>query len=476
MKNRFLTIAIAVLTLTGGGGMAAPKKSVYIPMDYSTCGYHASEQAIPDIAPVYIIEDAREGVDYQPTIQAAIDKLAKQKANKQGMRGAIVLGKGEYAIHSALRISASGIVLRGAGKKLTTIKRYGVDRGAAIYIEGGKTTLATDTIYLADQKISAGATTMTLATTAAGLSVGDRIAITRPSTKEWIAHLKMNDFGGGLDYTGWKATDIDIVWHRTITAIDGNTITTDAPITSTIDERWGKGYVQKVAATAAISECGVEDMTIKSAADANGNNKSGEDHCWDGVWIDNASDCWVRCVDFNGLAGSAVNLQKHSWRITVEDCIADNPLSETGGWRRNVFTTRGEQTLFQRCISRKGIHDFSTGYCAAGPNAFVQCEAEDALGFSGSIGSWCGGVLFDIVNIEGNDLAFKNMEQFQFGTGWYAANSMFWQCTASTIYCYSPDEDSRNSGNGCWATLTGDGEWTSSNDHVSPRSLFYDQL
>ncbi|MCF0244845.1 MAG: hypothetical protein HUK06_08715, partial [Bacteroidaceae bacterium] len=166
MKNRFLTIAIAVLTLTGGGGMAAPKKSVYIPMDYSTCGYHASEQAIPDIAPVYIIEDAREGVDYQPTIQAAIDKLAKQKANKQGMRGAIVLGKGEYAIHSALRISASGIVLRGAGKKLTTIKRYGVDRGAAIYIEGGKTTLATDTIYLADQKISAGATTMTLATTA----------------------------------------------------------------------------------------------------------------------------------------------------------------------------------------------------------------------------------------------------------------------------------------------------------------------
>ena len=53
---------------------------------------------------------------------------------------------------------------------------------------------------------------------------------------------------------------------------------------------------------------------------------------------------------------------------------------------------------------------------------------------------------------------------------------MLWQCTASTLWCYSPDEDNRCSANGCWGTLTGNAEWLSSNSHVKPRSLFYDQL
>lgn len=466
---RTITVTLSLLVLAAFS-YAAPKKEVYIPMDFSTCGYHASEKAIPHVPAVYTIP-----VSNPEYIQQAIDKLALEKPDKQGFRGAILLQAGEYHITEPLRISASGIVIRGAGKSATKIVKEGVDRGAAIYIEGGSSVLSNETLYVSDQKVKAGSTTLSLSSTA-NLKVGDRIAISRPSTKEWIQSIKMNDFGGGLDYTGWKAGDIDVVWHRTITNISGNQITLDSPITTTLDTQWAKTFVQIITSSDAISECGVENLTIESAPDAGDNTLTGEDHCWDGVWIENASDCWVRAVDFNGLAGSAVNLQRNTQRITVEDCIADNPLSEVGGWRRCVFTTRGEQNLFQRCISRHGIHDFSTGFIAAGPNAFVQCEGEESLGFSGSVGAWANGVLFDIVNIEGNDLAFKNLEQFRTGTGFNAANSMFWQCTASTIWCYSPDEDNKNSGHGCWATLTGNGEWTSSNDHVSPRSLFYAQL
>ena len=123
-------------------------------------------------------------------------------------------------------------------------------------------------------------------------------------------------------------------------------------------------------------------------------------------------------------------------------------------WRPNPFRKRGD----------------------GGPNAFVQCDGEGSLSFSGSVGSWAPGLLFDVVNIEGNDLAFRNMENWQMGTGWNTANSMFWQCTASTIYCYSPDEDDRCSAKACWGTMTGNGEWTGSNDAVTPRSLFYSQL
>lgn len=475
MKKLFKSRCLALLLIAGlctAQTMAGKaKKEVYIPMDYSTCGYHASEKPIPDVKnAVYV---SNNGADCYERLQRAINYVASLKPDKNGHRGAVLLGEGTYNISKPLRISTSGVVIRGAGRGKTTIIKHGYDRGALLYIEGGMSMTGGDTIAVAGQKTMAGATTLTLKD-ASKLKKGERIRIVRPSTKEWIESLNCYDFGGGLDYTGWKPTDIDITWDRTITAVNGNSITIDAPITTTLSEEYGGAFAVTGYNNAEISECGVENLTLMS--EHNSWNPKDEDHCWDAIWADNARDCWVRRVEFKSFAGSAVNLQKNTSRITVEDCIAGDPVSETGGWRRCVFLTRGQQTLIQRCVSRQGIHDFAAGYCAAGPNAFVQCEGENSLGFSGSIGSWAAGLLFDIVNIDGNDISFKNLEQFQFGTGWNTANSMMWQCTGSTLYCYSPDKDNRNSAHGCWGTLTGNAEWTSSNDHVQPRSLFYAQL
>lgn len=475
MKKLFKSRCLALLLIAGlctAQTMAGKaKKEVYIPMDYSTCGYHASEKPIPDVKnAVYV---SNNGADCYERLQRAINYVASLKPDKNGHRGAVLLGEGTYNISKPLRISTSGVVIRGAGRGKTTIIKHGYDRGALLYIEGGMSMTGGDTIAVAGQKTMAGATTLTLKD-ASKLKKGERIRIVRPSTKEWIESLNCYDFGGGLDYTGWKPTDIDITWDRTITAVNGNSITIDAPITTTLSEEYGGAFAVTGYNNAEISECGVENLTLMS--EHNSWNPKDEDHCWDAIWADNARDCWVRRVEFKSFAGSAVNLQKNTSRITVEDCIASDPVSETGGWRRCVFLTRGQQTLIQRCVSRQGIHDFAAGYCAAGPNAFVQCEGENSLGFSGSIGSWAAGLLFDIVNIDGNDISFKNLEQFQFGTGWNTANSMMWQCTGSTLYCYSPDKDNRNSAHGCWGTLTGNAEWTSSNDHVQPRSLFYAQL
>ena len=487
-----------------GMSAAAPKKPrpvLYVPMDYSTCGYRASERPLPDVGVAAYVE-WQEG-DCSALIQQAIDYVSGLKADAQGHRGAVLLGEGVFRLDKPLRVTTSGVVLRGMGRDKTQLVKHGVDRGALIYIEGVKSeelrvkseesaaaavcsllaaeansSLFTLNSSLSADYIPAGSTIVPFTPPSLPLhspfTSQVRIDIIRPCTQEWIDHLGMGDFGGGLDYTGWKPTDIELRWDRTIVDVRGDTIFLDAPITMAINKEFGGAYIVRGRHEGELTECGVENLTLESTV--NDWNPKDEDHCWDGIYIDNVRDGWVRRVNFRHFAGSAVNLQRQTSRITVEDCIASEPVSEIGGWRRQVFLTRGQQTLFQRCISRQGIHDFAAGYCAAGPNAFVQCEGEESLGFSGSIGSWAPGLLFDIVNIDGNDLRFANLEQFQFGTGWNTANSMFWQCTASTIECYSPDTLNRSSAHGCWGTLTGNGNWTSSNDHVQPRSLFYHQL
>lgn len=465
MKTILFLFSALAIAISQNANAGKQPKQVFIPMDYSTCGYHASEKSLPQIESKLYVSDAK-------FLQSAIDKISTMKLDKNGFRGAVLLGEGVFIIDKPLRISASGIALRGMGRDKTIIIKRGCDRGAAIYVEGGG---GDDSDNENDN--DNGQTGKSSSSLREGLGVGSRILIYWTADKNWIKEHKCDDFGGGLDYTGWKEGDIQITWNRTIVGINGDSLTLDAPITmfgctSTI--KASDFEISTFDNENEISEIGIENLTISSQV--NDWNPKDEDHCWTGIYMDNARDCWIDKVNFKHFAGSAVNLQRGCSRITVQDCIASEPVSEIGGWRRNVFITRGQQTLFQRCISRHGIHDFAAGYCAPGPNAFVQCEGEESMGFSGSIGAWAPGLLFDIVNIDGNDIALMNLEQFRTGTGWNTGNSMVWQCTAANIKCYSPDAGNKNSGHGCWGCLWGDAEWTSSNDHVNPRSLFYHQL
>jgi hypothetical protein len=222
-----------------------------------------------------------------------------------------------------------------------------------------------------------------------------------------------------------------------------------------------------------ISDCGIENIQLVSAY--NNANPKDEDHRWMAITIDNAYDCWVRQVRFKHFAGSAVAIYEYGSRVTVEDCISLQPISELGGERRNTFFTAGQQTLFQRCYAEYGIHDFATGFCAPGPNAFVQCESVAPYSYSGGIDSWSSGVLFDIVNIDGQAISFKNLGQDRQGAGWNIANSVLWNCTAARIDCYQPPT-AQNWAFGSWSQFQGDGYWGESNNSIDPRSLYYAQL
>jgi hypothetical protein len=135
----------------------------------------------------------------------------------------------------------------------------------------------------------------------------------------------------------------------------------------------------------------------------------------------------------------------------------------------------GQLTLFLRCWSEHGRHDFSAGHCAAGPNAFVSCSAVLALGDSGPIESWASGVLYDNVRIDGAGLNLENRWIAGQGAGWTAANCMLWQATAAEMRCFSPPT-ARNWCVGVWAGISGDAHWEAINEFATPRSLFRAQL
>ncbi len=440
-------------------------------LDFSFCGYRNSEQDIPAV-PNQIFVPQRED-DATDIIQRAIDYVSTLKPDINGYRGAVLLDKGTFNISKSLWIRTSGVVLRGSDKKETILFKQGIDRSALLHIEGVNNRVLKDSFNLATSYVPVNEMVLELTSTN-NLKEGDRINIKRPSTAEWIKSIGCDIYGGGISALGWKKGDIDVSWDRTIVGIDGNKITLNAPLTVALDAQFGGAKINKYEWSGRISESGVENLTMISDYDKK--YPKDEDHCWTGISIENAENCWVRMVNFRHFAGNAVILQPTTSKITVQDCISKEPVSEIGGFRRIIFYTMGQLNLFQRCYSENGINDFAAGYCAPGPNAFVQCEAKNALGFSGSIDAWACGLLFDIVNIDGNNLTFKNLGQNKNGAGWNTANSLFWQCSAAEIECFAPSDDAKNRAYGCWAQFSGNGDWAESNNHVQPRSIFYKQL
>jgi hypothetical protein len=406
-------------------------------------------------------------------IQAAIDHVAGWLPDEKGVRGAVLLQAGRYEVSGQIRLP-SGVVLRGLGNE-TVLVATGIGRQALIAIRG-----ATDRVSEATSRpVSAQYTPVNARElridSTDGLKVGDTTTVEHPSTKEWIAAVGMDRFPSKDkgSYLDWRPGTVNIAWDRTITGINGTTITLDASLPMALDSTYAKSSVRKYSWPGRVRHAGVENLRCESAFDKT--QPQDENHAWTGVNIENAEDVWVRQVSFRHFAGSAVSVWETARRVTVEDCDSAEPVSELGGFRRHTFFTAGQQTLFLRCRSEGGRHDFAVGHLAAGPNAFVHCSAKNASRFSGPIGSWATGVLYDTVTIDGSGLALTNRETNDQGTGWSAANSVLWQCTAPTITCRMPPT-AQNWAFGVWGQFTGDGHWRQYNEFVKPDSLYTAQL
>ncbi|HEY8971387.1 MAG TPA: DUF6298 domain-containing protein, partial [Puia sp.] len=440
--------------------------------DFSYSGYKGGDEAIPNL-PVRVVVPWKKG-DATVRIQAALDYVGGLSGG-----GAVLLKKGVYEVGGQLVIRHSGVVLRGSGmlEGGTVLLATGHDRRTLIKVAGvndrtvGREVVVDEYVPVNGRKLRL--TGLASQGGAAAFKVGDMVLVHRPSTAGWVHELGMETFGGGISALGWKAGQRDIFWDRKVVAVDGDGITLNAPLTTALDTAYGGGMVAVYRWPGRIREVGVENLVCESAYDA-GNLKD-EAHAWMAITLENVTDAWVRQVIVRHFAGSAVAVLETANRVTVEDCKYLAPVSEIGGQRRNAFFVSGGQVLMQRLYSERAFHDFGVGFCAPGPNAFVQCQSYYPYSFSGALDSWASGVLFDVVNIDAQALRYANREQDGQGAGWCAANSLFWNCTAARIDCYRPP-GAQNWSVGSWAQFGGDGFWEESNAVVQPRSFYYAQL
>jgi hypothetical protein len=257
-------------------------------------------------------------------------------------------------------------------------------------------------------------------------------------------------------------------WDRKITAV--KEINYDrCTYYHRVDAKYKGRIVAKYAWDGRIQQTGVENLkfnlhTIKQSI-------KDEYHRWNAISIENVQDAWVRQVVFEHFAGSAVNILETAKSITIEDCKSLTPISEIAGERRNTFLTTGQQTLISKNLCRIWDARFCSWFlCSLGLMLLYNASRICHFSFSGTIDSWASGVLFDIVNVDGQALSYLNRGQDGQGAGWTAANSVFWQCSAARVDNYQPPT-AQNWAFGTWAQFAGNGYWDMSNEQIQPRSL-----
>ena len=293
---RFTRTALLLAALANVCGVAqAPKNPVGI--DFSYAGYQAGARDIPFIPAVLSVQPT--GGDDTALLQSAVDHVAALPIDANGFRGAVLLRPGRFRIRGQIHLNAGGIVLRGSGSGAngTALVAEGLDRRTLIQAGGSDAPALSPALDITDDTIEAGSRKLHLANTA-GLDVGSRIVIRRPSTAAWIkAHGMSGLLGTFADQRlDWKPGSHDLLWDRTVTAIDASSgeIEFDAPITFRMERPDGAGIVSAVQSKAPLVSIGIEDLVLDSTYDS-GNPKD-EEHRWIAIALDHVEDAWVRSV------------------------------------------------------------------------------------------------------------------------------------------------------------------------------------
>lgn len=481
--------------------------------DWSYCGYKSNEEPIPDVPTVLTLKplpgEARKqekmayafGPDSSEQIQKALDDVAAREPDANGLRGAVLLRKGTYHVAKTLRVSG-GVVLRGEGDgEDGTVLIYG-PAGTGIVIGGNKEVAAETpadeakpaetSSVITDDYVPTGCMKVAVED-GSKFKPGDFVDVQKTPNQAWIDTLGMGSITskrGDRRGKPWQPHQYKCVQFRHVVAVNGNTLTLNAPLAQTLAKGHGGGVVILRSDKTREFNCGVESVRIVSNYDTTIVNdaKAEEPYPSDekntlqtGVLITNCIDGWVRDVTVKHVNFSAVQCGRDSYRVTVRDCKNLAMVSVIRGGKRYPFSNSDAiLSLFFNCFAETGRHDFAGGSRDTGPNAYVMCRAQKSNLVTGPHQRWGTGYLFDNVIIEGNrqsGLEAINRGAGGSGHGWAGATTIFWNCTANSAHVMNPPTPEQNFVIGFTGGQTsGDGHVESPDRHVEPQSLFLQQL
>ncbi len=388
-------------------------------------------------------------------IQAAIDQICAMTPDANGFRGAILLKKGSYRLNdgtipnlsdgygSALRIWASGVVLRGEGQGPTGTVLYSdfaVNHTMITLEPQSKTSSETNVQRITDEYVGTGANSFSVASTS-GYALGDWVMVRFTPNDTWFSDLKVTTGGfisDPADY--WTVTNERLAYRigfkRKIIAINGNVITVDCPMVQPMQTKYGGGQMARLSFSGRLSKCGVEDLRIVGIEDGGSPSVSTNgNRLRVGIrprFIDNS---WVHGVTVCRTSEAAV-MTWDAMSLTVEECAYIDPRgSISGGWRYAFcLDAASTRVLFQRCYSAYGRHDFVTHARIPGPNVFLDCVSENGFSLLGPHHRWATGTLFD--NIKSN--ATMTINEYASASGGHAfcgAQTVGWNLQCRAYIC-----------------------------------------
>jgi hypothetical protein len=478
--------------------------------DFSYAGYKNGNVPIPVVAVVDTV--APIAGDNTGSIQTAINRVAARPIDAKGFRGALFMKPGKYRVSRTILLNASGVVLRGAGEgsdTLTNTVIYATGDSisqATVLVAGGgnsgssssawsgaltlNVSIMTDSVHVGDNTFQVSS--------ASQFAVGDNIVIVHPKSTPWLRAI---NFGGVPNDTGtsayWSGQSINITYNRFITAINGNTITIDAPVFTTLVRSLSQCYMYKTDRSGILTNIGIENLRVdinnyyNQSPAINGDEKH---HSLDAIWLGKIEDAWVRRCTALHFTQSGFKTSIAT-RVTIDSCSAIDPISIITGERRYNFNTyvASQLILFSNCYARYARHAcVSNGTSTVSGIVFSNVTSEQSENSSEGHRLWSQGLLYDnykdlntYVSSGSYVLGLYNRGNYGSGHGWAAVHSVAWRCTTGTsrIIIQKPPT-AQNYAIGCMAVVTGAGPFSGPQGYIEgtatiglfPQSLYQAQL
>ncbi|MBV8659968.1 MAG: hypothetical protein JO142_19280, partial [Burkholderiales bacterium] len=408
-----------------------------------------------------------------------------------GLRGAVLLSPGVFQIPAPINLPASGVVLRGSGSGANGTVLQGVGAGHLMIQVGNTnasvTAVGSTSTTITDAYLPSGSSSFHVADTSK-VQVGEPVWVRRRATSAWIHFMGMDTLvRSGNPQTWIDANNDNEIWRRTITAVNGNQVSLDQPLTDSFDSTYiatNGGTVEQYTTSGIVSQIGVEHLAMEGMPRGSGFD-------YGVINIDGASDAWMNDVLAHNFT-SGVVVARNGSRITIESVQLshDNNNVTCPGAKQFEFSIDGTQVLVDRSSSTGSMQAFyyATQGQTTGPNVLLNFTGRaQACAAIEPHQRWASGLLVDGANISG-EIALGDRGTDGSGHGWSMGWGVVWNSSADALAVQSPPGATNwvIGSSGTVNKVIADGEnvpsniqlgtYDSQNIPVAPQSLYLAQL